>query len=154
MIPKDPGIYALIIYIKDSMKVYLAKNIHYFPSGYYVYLGSAKQYGGINSRVNRHLKRNKKIRWHIDYLTINPLVRIEAIVYVKTKIFKECAFVKILKKNNFEIASKGFGSSDCKEECGAHLLKPIKNFSLKYIILIIKRAFRNKGLKDIRVKIF
>lgn len=147
MISKNPGVYALIIYIKDNISITLAKNTHYFSPGYYVYLGSAKQYGGIKSRVNRHLKKNKKLRWHIDYLTSNSLVNIEAIIYAKTKIFKECTFIKILKKNYFEIASKNFGSSDCKENCGAHLLKPTKYKSLKQIIIAIKEAFENKKLK-------
>jgi Uri superfamily endonuclease len=153
MISKDPGVYAIIIYIKDNINLTLAKNIHYFSPGYYVYLGSAKQYGGIKTRVNRHLKRNKKLKWHIDYLTSNPLVKIDAIIYAKTKIFKECTFVKILKKNYFEIASKNFGSSDCKEKCGAHLLKPIKSINFKQIILIIKKAFKSKNLKPL-IEIF
>ncbi|MGB9617311.1 MAG: DUF123 domain-containing protein, partial [Desulfomonilaceae bacterium] len=78
MISKNPGVYAIIIYVKDNINVNLAKNIHLFTPGYYVYLGSAKQYGGIESRVNRHLKKNKKLRWHIDYLTSNSLVKIKA----------------------------------------------------------------------------
>ncbi|MEM3407653.1 MAG: GIY-YIG nuclease family protein [Nitrososphaerota archaeon] len=148
MISKNPGIYALIIHIKNNINVTLAKNIHYFSPGYYVYLGSAKQYGGVNSRVNRHLKKNKKLRWHIDYLTTSNSVKIKAIVYTKTIHFKECAFIKILKKDCFEIASKGFGSSDCKEKCGAHLLKPIKYKNLKQIILAIEKVFKNKNLKS------
>ena len=153
MISKDSGVYAIIIYIKDNINLTLAKNTHYFTPGYYIYLGSAKQYGGIKSRINRHLKKNKKLKWHIDYLTSNHLVKIKAVIYAKTKIFKECTFVKILKKNYFEIASKNFGSSDCKEKCGAHLLKPIKPINFKQIILIIKKAFKSKNLKPL-IEIF
>jgi Uri superfamily endonuclease len=149
MISKDPGVYAIIIYIKDNINLTLAKNTHYFTPGYYIYLGSAKQYGGIKSRINRHLKKNKKLKWHIDYLTSNHLVKIKAVIYAKTKIFKECTFVKILKENYFEIASKNFGSSDCKEKCGAHLLKPTKYMNLKQIIIAIKEVFENKKLKPL-----
>src|SRR5690554_4505526 len=37
-----------------------------FSKGIYVYIGSAKK--NMEARVNRHLKVNKKKKWHMDYL--------------------------------------------------------------------------------------
>ena len=37
-----------------------------FPEGQYVYTGSAKN--NIDARVQRHLRKDKKLQWHIDYL--------------------------------------------------------------------------------------
>jgi len=40
--------------------------IHNLPHGYYVYVGSAL--GGLASRLRRHLRSEKRLHWHIDYL--------------------------------------------------------------------------------------
>jgi sugar fermentation stimulation protein A len=37
-----------------------------FKKGYYVYAGSALK--GLNSRIKRHMRKNKKIHWHLDYI--------------------------------------------------------------------------------------
>ena len=39
-----------------------------FPAGTYCYVGSAM--GGLDQRVSRHLSRDKRVRWHIDRLTL------------------------------------------------------------------------------------
>ena len=36
--------------------------------GYYVYVGSALGSGGLAARVGRHCRREKRLRWHVDYL--------------------------------------------------------------------------------------
>ena len=43
----------------------------YFKKGYYLYVGSAKR--GLEARIKRHLRKDKKIFWHIDYLKVSPL---------------------------------------------------------------------------------
>ncbi len=42
--------------------------LRHFRKGYYCYVGSAKGPGGIEARIERHMRENKRIRWHIDYL--------------------------------------------------------------------------------------
>ncbi|MGZ7049923.1 MAG: GIY-YIG nuclease family protein, partial [Methanobacterium sp.] len=37
-----------------------------FKKGFYVYVGSALN--SIDARIKRHLKNDKKLFWHIDYL--------------------------------------------------------------------------------------
>ncbi len=36
--------------------------------GHYVYVGSAFGPGGLAARIRRHLRTEKSLRWHIDYL--------------------------------------------------------------------------------------
>lgn len=88
----------------------------FFPSGFYIYTGRAKK--GLQARVNRHLRRRKKKRWHIDYLLEKArIVRVfyylnrsdECIINASTKRF--------LKDSDFV---KKFGSSDCC--CPGHLI--------------------------------
>jgi len=85
----------------------------YFPRGYYAYVGSAM--GGFKSRLNRHLKSNKKPHWHIDYLL--EKASISEIILCETKDKTECTIVQALSCQFDSIP--GFGSSDCK--CCSHL---------------------------------
>ena len=85
----------------------------YFPRGYYAYVGSAM--GGFKSRLNRHLKSNKKPHWHIDYLL--EKASISEIILSETKDRVECAVAQAL-SHQFD-SIPGFGSSDCK--CRSHL---------------------------------
>lgn len=85
----------------------------YFPCGYYAYVGSAM--GGFESRLNRHLKSDKKPHWHIDYLL--EKASISQIILCETKDRAECAIAQAL-SCRFD-AIPGFGSSDC--QCRSHL---------------------------------
>ncbi len=38
-----------------------------FRAGFYFYVGSAKR--NLSTRLARHARRRKKLRWHIDYLS-------------------------------------------------------------------------------------
>jgi len=84
-----------------------------FPAGYYIYTGSAKR--NLTARINRHLSPHKKLRWHIDYLLAHPLVKI---MDVKTSNTEECKWNQMLAG---DIPVAGFGASDCRNHCGAHL---------------------------------
>ncbi len=85
-----------------------------FGKGFYVYVGSAKN---SRKRILRHFKRNKKLHWHIDYLTSNencsPLF-----AYVIEKDV-ESQLANYLSKYYFSI--KDFGASDTKD--GSHLFR-------------------------------
>lgn len=86
-----------------------------FRKGMYVYVGSAKR--NIEARIARHLKIEKKMRWHFDYL--RPFVEI---VDVQTFLGDEgeCQlFERLMTEKRGMIPVVGFGSSDCK--CRAHL---------------------------------
>lgn len=107
------GCYILLIELKTSQKIKIGKlGILFFKKGFYVYIGSAMN--SLESRVKRHLRLEKKLHWHIDYLLKHA--RIINIYYQESSEKKECIVADNFK--NLEKIS-GFGCSDCK--CKSHL---------------------------------
>ncbi|WP_414468657.1 GIY-YIG nuclease family protein [Methanobacterium sp. ACI-7] len=100
-----------------------------FKKGYYVYVGSALN--SIDARVKRHLKSEKKLFWHIDYLLNSPKTSIKEIILERSPYKWECKIAE-------EVSKKGklidkFGCSDCS--CNSHLLY-FKNFeNTKEVVL-------------------
>ncbi len=65
----DKGVYLLLLELDESGVIDVGSLGRVeFKRGYYVYVGSAMN--SLNKRLNRHKSRNKKLRWHIDYLTV------------------------------------------------------------------------------------
>ncbi|MFW6176631.1 MAG: GIY-YIG nuclease family protein [Thermoplasmatota archaeon] len=108
------GIYTLVIELKENkvIEVGAIGNIN-FDKGYYVYVGSAQN--GLEARIERHLRDEKKIHWHIDYL----LKESEIINIFVTDGDKEleCKVADYLSHLIDPISD--FGCSDCK--CFSHL---------------------------------
>lgn len=118
------GSYILLIEIKKDILVPIGKlGIKHFSKGYYVYVGSALN--GLEQRINRHLRKQKKMRWHIDYLLQHGKIR--EVFYKENTLREECKIAKVLGKTLSLIS--GFGCSDCK--CKSHLfygsLKDVTN---------------------------
>ncbi len=87
-----------------------------FKKGDYIYIGSAK--GCLEARLQRHLSKNKRILWHIDYLLKSEKTKILQIWIIDKKM--ECQTAEVVCQDpTTEIIKKGFGSSDCK--CLTHL---------------------------------
>ena len=84
-----------------------------FAAGRYVYTGSAKR--GIEARIARHLRSEKALRWHIDYLLAMPGVKVTGVLRSRRD---EC---RLNHTSGGSVAVPGFGASDCKAGCGAHL---------------------------------
>jgi Uri superfamily endonuclease len=84
-----------------------------FPAGCYVYTGSAKK--NLEARVRRHCSRDKKLRWHIDYLLASPHARI---LRVGLSAEEECSLNQAVTGT---VLIPGFGASDCVRGCGSHL---------------------------------
>lgn len=122
------GIYVLLIEIGKSSNIQVGKRSSYhFEEGYYAYVGSAL--GNLEKRIARHLDRQKKLYWHIDYLLNLAIVR--KVIYVETNQNKECLIAQTLSK---KLASKsGFGCSDCS--CSSHLFFSHDINTLRKIVL-------------------
>lgn len=81
--------------------------------GRYVYTGSARR--AFEARIARHLRADKPLRWHIDYLLTSRGVHI---AQVRRSHQAECE----LQQATRGIATMpGFGASDCRSGCGSHL---------------------------------
>lgn len=114
----DSGAYQLILRVERPVVIRVgALGSHTFPVGTYLYTGRASR--GLRKRIERHLRSEKRLRWHIDYL--REQAHIDAIKVYPGKAAEECSI-------NNETARtlggffpvKGFGSSDCR--CTSHLL--------------------------------
>ena len=106
--------YQLIINLSQNINIQIGKlGLFTFPKGTYVYAGSAKK--NIDTRITRHLSEDKNLHWHIDYLLANEKTKI--IKVIKSEL-SECDLSAHVKG---KIIVKGFGSSDCKENCKSHL---------------------------------
>ena len=108
------GSYILLIKLKESKIIKIGKlGKLFFKKGFYVYIGSAMN--NLEKRLNRHLSKNKKYHWHIDYLLENAEI-FES--YLKENTIKEeCKLANRFKEKLEKIP--GFGCSDCK--CTSHL---------------------------------
>ncbi|HUK84779.1 MAG TPA: GIY-YIG nuclease family protein [Candidatus Acidoferrum sp.] len=116
------GIYVLIVEISKTITVNIgAFGLLTFPSGLYAYVGSAQN--NLELRVKRHLSKQKRLFWHIDYLLSNEAVKMIGAYYKEGDKTKECKIARLLHKNALSIA--GFGCSDC--QCESHLFQA-KNF--------------------------
>ncbi len=108
------GSYVLIIRIPKKREIRSGKLGRVeFMQGFYAYVGSAMN--RLESRIRRHLSREKTNFWHIDYLLDNA--RIVDVIIVESSKRIECRIAGNL-ANEFRPVSK-FGSSDCK--CNGHL---------------------------------
>ena len=133
------GIYCLIITIKKDFKAKIgALNLLSFKRGVYAYIGSAQN--NLEKRIQRHLSKKKKIRWHIDYLLKNKNTAIKKVIYKKASKEEECRIARTMLA--FSEAIGGFGCSDCK--CCSHLFK-LKN--LKHLDKLGMEDFESRWKK-------
>ncbi len=86
-----------------------------FKPGFYAYVGSALS--GLEHRIERHLRREKRLHWHIDYLLSDPDIKVAGVIYKEAAKREECEIATMLRAHFAAI--KGFGCSDCK--CESHL---------------------------------
>ena len=108
------GSYVLLVKLPEERTIRTGSlNAVEFPRGYYAYVGSAMN--GFKFRLSRHLKRDKKLHWHIDYLL--QKASITDIIIGESGDRIECAIAQALSSQFDSIP--GFGSSDCK--CRSHL---------------------------------
>jgi|YelNatPaOPRAMG01_1025707.scaffolds.fasta_scaffold10284_9 Uri superfamily endonuclease len=138
----DTGVYSLLIELKKNQKIRVGNLGKFeFPKGFYIYTGSAMN--SLEKRIDRHLRKNKKKFWHIDYLLSNKNAQIISILEIKTKKRIECELNKeIFKSLKGKILIKKFGSSDCN--CKSHLIYLGNKIQQNQIIFdeIVKRFNR------------
>ncbi|MGQ9743694.1 MAG: GIY-YIG nuclease family protein [Candidatus Bathycorpusculaceae bacterium] len=116
------GVYVLIIKVSKPLSINVgALGTVNFEKGIYAYVGSAKT--GLNQRIGRHLRRDKRKFWHIDYLLSDISVKVLKVFKVKKENLGECEVAKIISERGVPVS--GFGSSDCR--CISHLFK-IKDY--------------------------
>ncbi len=114
-----PGTYALVLGSSKMKTITIGKlGTLFLKPGFYVYIGSAFGPGGLQARINHHLKNSSRPHWHIDYLS--PTLRLCEIWYTydPTRCEHQWAEIHAATRGAF-IPLPGFGSSDCR--CRSHL---------------------------------
>ncbi|MDY7040259.1 MAG: DUF123 domain-containing protein [Chloroflexota bacterium] len=128
------GTYALLLRLDEPELIQVGRLGEFaFPTGWYVYVGSAHGRGGLGARLARHHRRaaeGKRLRWHVDYLREHArLIEVWSIVSDQRL---ECEWARIFAAApGSEMPVFRFGSSDCP--CPAHLTHfaehPVDTFS-------------------------
>ncbi len=108
------GSYVLLIRLAEDRNVEVGRlGQVVFSGGHYAYVGSAL--GGLRGRLERHLRSEKKVHWHIDYLLQEACI--SDIITCESQERAECAIAQGLSRRFDSVA--GFGASDCR--CPSHL---------------------------------
>lgn len=114
-----PGSYALLLFLPQDIRLAVGKlGTFAFPAGRYVYTGSAYGPGGISARLRHHLRCSSHPHWHIDYLRAAAQL---LLVTIQPNMKLECIWAQRLASLG-QIIVPGFGSSDCRSGCPAHLI--------------------------------
>ncbi len=106
----DKGTYALKIKVSNPVKVKVgAIGEVDFKKGTYIYVGSAMN--SLSKRIERHLRKKKKLHWHIDYLLSCENVNVEKVYVFFGKRLEEDISIKL---SGMYESVKNFGASDMK----------------------------------------
>jgi len=142
------GSYILLLELGESQYIPVGQlGVLYFTEGFYAYVGSALN--GIETRVERHFRRNKKHHWHIDYVLDRASIYEVVLVPVKERL--ECTLARALKEELLCI--RRFGSSDCrcpghlfyatgKNELNVQVAEVLANLGINYYRHLSRRAIR------------
>ena len=111
----DRGAYLLLLQIPAGQNLSIGRFGHFdFAPGWYIYVGSAM--AGLDARLRRHVRRRKKLHWHIDYL--RQAARKVVPLAVRSSRRQECDLAADVGRLH-PVAVQRFGASDCS--CPGHL---------------------------------
>jgi len=119
------GTYTILLICSEPFRLKLGSlGCVKVKKGYFVYTGSALGPGSVSleGRINRHRRRSKNVRWHIDYLTTRREIHTRGSVSIRSRARLECLInTDIIKKLRGCPLIERAGASDCK--CRGHLLR-------------------------------
>ena len=117
---QTPGTYVLILQATIAQTIQIGRlGDLVMQPGYYIYVGSAFGPGGLAARVGRHLRQEKRLRWHIDYL--RAACEVAEVWWTCDPVRRECEWANKLRElPGAVVPMAGFGSSDCG--CESHLV--------------------------------
>ena len=111
----DSGVYIAIFRLPTRRRILVGRlGRSWFQPGFYFYVGSAQR--NLAARIERHARKDKPLRWHIDYLS-SQATMLGAIVLPGLR-RRECELACEL-RSKFASAVPAFGASDCR--CPGHL---------------------------------
>jgi sugar fermentation stimulation protein A len=114
---RDSGAYLLVVKVRQQGRLSVGSlgEIE-IAAGWYVYVGSGRR--GLNSRIERHHRRRKRLHWHIDHLLARVQTGDVVSLPIRSLHDLECSLARVVAA--LAVGSiPGFGSSDCP--CPSHL---------------------------------
>ncbi len=140
----DAGVYQLWIRVRCDISLTVGRLGRFvFPTGVHVYTGRASR--RLIARVTRHASGTEHRYWHIDYLLASPQAHLECVTLASSDPEAECT-VNQATGTTATCVSTGFGASDCREGCPAHLWLVVGSAGSSRIELSLRRG-RNRGQK-------
>ena len=136
------GIYLLIIECVQDTRVRVGSlGEIQFLKGYYIYVGSAQN--NLLKRILRHLKKIKKVRWHIDYILQNRNFKVVKVILLPG-LGKEFESLIAQKFSTYLNYIPKFGCSDDKVSKSHLFYTPhINDFNQ-----VLSRVIRELSIKD------
>jgi len=108
--------YCLILKLPEEKEISIGKlGKLQFHHGTYIYIGSALK--NMEKRLQRHMRQDKKLFWHIDYFL--QYAQIIDIIRIDSPEKLECTIARLISILPSSQAIPNFGSSDCP--CLCHL---------------------------------
>ena len=139
-LPNESGSYVLVLALKRTRLLTIGRlGKVTLLAGVYAYAGSAFGAGGLRARLGRHLRGDGVTHWHIDYL--RTMADVRACLYTVSDMRLECAWSQALAAlPGATIPVPGFGSSDCRSGCGAHLFGLPPRANLQRVLEAVTRS--------------
>lgn len=158
-LPPAPGDYLLVWWLTGSQPpVHVGRlGAIRFAPGTWAYAGSAHGPGGLRARLSRHLTPDKPLHWHVDHVAAalappsviaipGPGKRSGRPVPAGGHMRRlECDIVRcLLRTVGFLSPIAGFGSSDCRDGCPAHLLHTSREVRLAELRAAIEQLIGSR----------
>jgi sugar fermentation stimulation protein A len=114
---RDRGVYLLLVSVPRRLGAACgALGRLEFEAGLYAYVGRARR--GLASRLARHHRREKRLRWHIDYLLQAVGPGCVSSLSLPAAGLPECRLARMVLQRARGFVPR-FGCSDCR--CPSHL---------------------------------
>jgi len=143
---RNQGAYLLVLYNPETniFEIGALGRIR-FQRGYYVYAGSAQK--NLDQRIKRHRRKNKTIRWHIDYIipskmSIIKIYKIRIIVRKETELAE-----KMLMISDDHIVAFGSGDSPVSSHLVYFKSNPIQTREFQNVLLT-QRTFSEQNILE------
>lgn len=149
-LPNTLGSYALLLWLEHSQPLRIGRlGTALLPPGMYVYLGSAMGPGGLKARLSRHLRGEANLHWHIDHL--RRVAQVLGYAFLRAKksqsrqLPQECRWSQALSAlPEANVPLPGFGASDCRAGCPAHLVHLSKRHAQQRLITTLQSVSPGK----------
>ncbi len=115
------GLYVFVRHLEQPRTVSIGMlGTYRLEPGAYLYVGSARR--NLEQRVGRHLAGTGKPRWHVDTLSRLELRGRRFALLLRGTTLTECTLNRMVGRVPSVTAPiPGFGASDCRAGCAAHL---------------------------------